>query len=127
MKTPKREYKNPADKFPGDIEPDSWEADFQAQESRWKRKNRVAQLKRTIARLMRKNDEACSILRTVQKIIEVALAKDTTDIEISFKWENSHGRKESTRKARLLRRAHRRACRAINAENGQQPARKGEE
>lgn len=88
--------------------------------ARWKRKNRVAQLNRTIARLMKKNDEACSILRTVQKIIEVALAKDTTDVEISFKWENSHGRKEATRKARLLRRAHRRACRAINAENARQ-------
>lgn len=51
MKTPKRDYKNPADKFPGDIEPDSWEADYQMQDSRWKRKNRVKQLKRTIARL----------------------------------------------------------------------------
>lgn len=51
MKTPKRGYKSPADKFPGDIEPDSWEADYQVQGSRWKRKNRTAQLKRTIARL----------------------------------------------------------------------------
>lgn len=118
MKTPKR--KTPYSVFCPHFF--TWEGanDDAMSAQRWKRKNKTAQYKRTIEQLARKNDEVCSILKTVQRIIEVTLAKDTTEIEISFKWENAHGRKEATRKARLLRRAHRRACRAITAENAKQ-------
>lgn len=57
MKTPKRHHKIPAEHSMLDLEPDSWEEDYHAQEARWKRKNRTAQLKRTIARLEAENFE----------------------------------------------------------------------
>lgn len=48
MKTPKRYHKIPADRAHLDLEPDSWETDYHAQEARWKRRNKVKQLKHTI-------------------------------------------------------------------------------
>lgn len=80
----------------------------------------LAQLKRTIERLLKKNNDMAAVLKTVQRAIAVILADDTTSVEMSLKWETAAGRKEATRKARLIRRAHRRACRAINAENATQ-------
>ena len=55
MKTPKRYHKIPAERAHLDLEPDSWETDHHAQEARWKRKNRIKQLKRTIAKLEDEN------------------------------------------------------------------------
>lgn len=90
------------------------------QQTRWKRKNKIAQYKRTIERLLKKNNDMAAVLKTVQRAIAVILADDTTSVEMSLKWENTIGRKEATRKARLIRRAHRRACCSINAENAKQ-------
>ena len=53
MKTPKRDYKTPSNQLAQDIEADFFESDLYAQEARWRRKNRAAQLKHTIARLNR--------------------------------------------------------------------------
>ena len=50
MRTPKRDYKTPANQLTQDIEPDFFEQDYNAQAARWKRKNRIAQLKRSLAR-----------------------------------------------------------------------------
>ena len=50
MKTQKRDYKTPANQLAQDIEPDFFDADYNAQEARWKRKNRVKQLKRSLRR-----------------------------------------------------------------------------
>ena len=55
MKTPKRNYKTPANYLSQDIEPDFFEPDYNTQAARWKRKNRIKQLKRTIARLRWEN------------------------------------------------------------------------
>lgn len=49
MKTPKRDYKQPKYAM-FDLEPDWFEDYYQQQETRWKRKNRIKQLKRTINR-----------------------------------------------------------------------------
>lgn len=57
MKTPKRYHKIPAERAHLDLEADIWEIDYFAQETRWKRKNKIAQLKRTIARLEAENSE----------------------------------------------------------------------
>lgn len=54
MKTPKRDYKLPPSLTRTDIS-DYFEPEYHAQEARWKRKNRVKQLKRTIERLSREN------------------------------------------------------------------------
>lgn len=48
MKTPKRHYKSPVNQLAQDIEPDFFEADYNKQEARWKRKNKIAQLKRSL-------------------------------------------------------------------------------
>lgn len=54
MKTPKRDYKKPPfTQF--DLDPDWFEDYYQQQEQRWKRKNRVKQLKATITRLRAEN------------------------------------------------------------------------
>ena len=50
MKTPKRNHKIPTERQHLDIEPDSWEEDYKQHATRWKRKNRVAQLKRSLRR-----------------------------------------------------------------------------
>lgn len=50
MKTPKRHYNVPPERQALDIEPDSFDEDYYLQEARWKRKNRIRQLKNTIAR-----------------------------------------------------------------------------
>lgn len=50
MKTPKRHYLVPPERQALDIEPDSFDEDYYLQEARFKRKNRVRQLKHTIAR-----------------------------------------------------------------------------
>lgn len=55
MKTPKRDYKTPENQLAQDIESDFFEPEYHAQEARWKRKNRIKQLKRTIARLTAEN------------------------------------------------------------------------
>lgn len=55
MKTPKRDYKTPANQLAQDIELDFFEPEYHAQEARWKRKNRVRQLKDKIARLTAEN------------------------------------------------------------------------
>lgn len=55
MKTPKRDYKTPANQLAQDIESDFFEPEYHAQEARWKRKNRVARLKDKIARLTAEN------------------------------------------------------------------------
>lgn len=113
MKTPKRNYEK-MKIVAGEV---PW---GQISFARWKRKNRIAQLKRTIERLLKKNNDMAAVLKTVQRAIAVILADDTTSVEMSLKWENTIGRKEAARKARLIRRAHRRACCAINAENAKQ-------
>lgn len=48
MKTPKRDYKTPANQLAQDIEPDFFAVNYDSQEARWKRKNRVKQLKRSL-------------------------------------------------------------------------------
>lgn len=50
MKTPKRNHKIPTERQHLDIEPDSLEEDYKQQDARWKRKNRISQFKRSIAR-----------------------------------------------------------------------------
>lgn len=55
MKTPKRDYKTPVNQLTQDIEPDFFELDYHTQDARWKRKNRIKQLKRTIERLSWEN------------------------------------------------------------------------
>ena len=50
MKTPKRDYKTPANQLAQDIEPDFFAVNYDSQEARWKRKNRVKQLKRSLHR-----------------------------------------------------------------------------
>lgn len=50
MKTPKRDYKTPSNQLTQDIESDFFEDDYNKQEARWKRKNRVKQLKRSLQR-----------------------------------------------------------------------------
>lgn len=49
MKTPKRNHKIPTERQHLDIEPDSWEEDYKQQDTRWKRKNRIAQFKRSLS------------------------------------------------------------------------------
>lgn len=48
MKTPKRDYKTPANQLAQDIEPDFFAVNYDSQKARWKRKNRVKQLKRSL-------------------------------------------------------------------------------
>ena len=50
MKTPTRHYHVPLELQALDIEPDAFDEHYYLQESRWKRKNRIRQLKATIAR-----------------------------------------------------------------------------
>lgn len=50
MKTPTRHYHVPLELQALDIEPDSFDEHYYLQESRWHRKNRIRQLKATIAR-----------------------------------------------------------------------------
>ena len=50
MKTPKRHYHVPPERQALDIEPDAFDEDYYLQEARWHRKNRIRQLKHTIAR-----------------------------------------------------------------------------
>lgn len=50
MKTPKREYKTPENLLAQDIEADFFEPDYHTQDARWKRKNRIKQLKRSLCK-----------------------------------------------------------------------------
>ncbi len=50
MKTPKRRYKAPVNHLAQDIEPDFFESGYNTQEARWKRKNKIAQLKQSLRR-----------------------------------------------------------------------------
>lgn len=50
MKTPKRHHKSSTNQLAQDIETDFFEADYNTQEARWKRKNRVKQLKHSLQR-----------------------------------------------------------------------------
>ena len=56
MRTPKREYKTPANQLAQDIEPDFFEPDYNAQAARWKRKNRIKQLKRSLERYRKEHN-----------------------------------------------------------------------
>lgn len=71
MKTPKRHHKIPAERAHLDLEPDSWETDHHAQEARWKRKNKIAQLKRTIKRLIKEREHLKELLaiRTIDDAV----------------------------------------------------------
>lgn len=72
MKTPKRHYNVPPERQALDIEPDSFDEDYYLQEARWKRKNRIRQLKNTIARQAEEIDHLRTALaiRTIHDINE---------------------------------------------------------
>lgn len=88
MKTPKRNHKIPAELQHLDIEPDSWEEDYKQQDTRWKRKNRIAQLKRTIAR----QAEEISNLRVLVtfKVQEEYMAEQKAALEWAAKHISAH-------------------------------------
>lgn len=58
MKTPKRDYKAPYAPQRQDVVDCTLESWKRCKDTRWKRKNRTAQLKRTIARLKKEKEEA---------------------------------------------------------------------
>ena len=93
MKTPKREYK----KYyldPATGEPDEWV--LGNIDARWKRKNREAQYKRTIAKLTRKlkNTEQC--LLATQKMTGFGCFRPSH-------WENVFVNKEEEEKKKRLK------------------------
>lgn len=87
MKTPKRYHKIPAERAHLDLEPDSWEADHLAQETRWKRKNRIAQLKRTIARLEAKLcalEFKCEDYRHYMSVVQYTLKRQLESMDKAY-------------------------------------------
>lgn len=75
MKTPKRAHKTPVNQLAQDIEPDFFEPEYHAQEARWKRKNRIKQLKRTISILKHRLKDTEDTLRLTQKITKCFIVK----------------------------------------------------